>query len=255
MACRLVVGNAVVVALSAMHPHLHPTFRPPWYVRMRIQTLGAEHMSDRDSRTNLVATALATKEAVRRLLSTTMLSSPAMFHALAKLGHPVGLLTSPPAALPPKGMEGAMVAFVYAGIELQAGKSDDYAKTVLAAFERIGGSPSGMGFSWDASWLGMRAECLLVVDGNVLACHLYWLLTLLFVLVVQRQRNCKRPLQDPAAKRGVRDLVDRLPHQLRRLLGTLRRAPHPVVAPRLRASPRHPFAQRGHAAGEHTQRT
>ena len=158
MACRVVVGNAVIVALSAMHPHLHPLFRPPWQTRMRIQAIAARAMSDRDSRPNLVKTALPTKEAVRRLLSTTMLSAPAMHYALHKLGHPVGLLSSPPTALPAKGMEGAMVAYAYAGIELQEGKAVDYARTVLSAFDRVDAATNA-GFAWDASWLGYAFYC------------------------------------------------------------------------------------------------
>ena len=178
MACRVIVGNAVTVALSAMHPHLHPAFRPPWQTRMSIQTIAANAMSDRESRTNLVKTALPTKEAVRRLLSTTMVASPAMFCALQKLGHPVGLLHSPPVALPAKGMEGAMVAFVYAGMDMNDSIEPNYIHSVTSAFEKVD-STSNMGFSWDASWLGacrpkapaqfpvcVCAHCVLVSVGK-----------------------------------------------------------------------------------------
>lgn len=177
MACRLIVGNATVVALSAMHPHLHPTFRPPWQYRMRIQAIAAQEMSDRDSRSNLVSTAVATKEAVRRMLATTMTASPAMFNALRRLGHPVGLLTSPPTAMPHKGMEGAMVAFVFAGLELQRTGGDPkdartYVQTVQYAFDHMGSAGSGMGFAWDASWLGKikRSEEPGRIPPNALFC-------------------------------------------------------------------------------------
>ncbi len=153
MACRIVIGNAVVVALSAMHPHLHPRFRPPWQTRMRIQAVAAHAMSDRSSRPNLVGTALPTKEAMRRMLSTTMLSVPAVYYALHHIGHPVGLLSSPPTALPAKGMEGAMLAYVVAGVDLQSSPDANYVTTVTNAFQKVD-PVSNTSFSWDPSWLG-----------------------------------------------------------------------------------------------------
>ena len=50
-----------------------------------------------------------------------------------------------------------MVAFVYAGMDMNDSIQPDYIHSVTAAFEKVD-STSNMGFSWDASWLGMRAD-------------------------------------------------------------------------------------------------
>lgn len=158
MATRNVVANAAVVALSAMHPYLHPALRPPWNMRMRIMRVAQNKLVDTDARAALVATAAATKEAVRRMLASTMCVVPAMQAGFAHVGHPTGLLVSPPLRTPARGMEGAMVAFVHAGVDMAlelesqlAAAPRDYAAIVNAAFS-VGSVEKAI--EWDAPWLG-----------------------------------------------------------------------------------------------------
>jgi hypothetical protein len=147
MLARIIVSQSVIVALSALHPHIHPCLRPPWNERLRTQTAASHALNDKETRVRLVKTALPTKEAVRRLLSVTMKDSLATFNALARLEHPLGTLTSPPTAMPARGMEAAMIAFARAGVQLRA--PEDYISVITSSFECGGGD-----FSWDSGWLG-----------------------------------------------------------------------------------------------------
>lgn len=158
-ATRLVLTNTIVVALSTLHPFLHPALRPPWDKRMQTIRVGQHLLVDANTRAALTATAPATKEAVRRMLSSTMASSMATQAALAFVGHPVGLLTSPPLALPAVGMEAAMAAFAHAGQALVASNNEVpcYASVVNASFalhtSRSEPSPE-VPLRWDPPWLG-----------------------------------------------------------------------------------------------------
>ena len=162
MATRTIVTNAVVVALSAMHPYLHPVLRPPWYMRMRISRVAQHKLMDSEARSMLVQTAAATKEAVRRMLASTMCAAPAMQAGFAHISHPVGLLVSPPLSMPARGMEGAMAAFVHAGVALATSLNAvvSYSLVVNKAFrtpsdaddEEAGEGDRAM--EWDAPWLG-----------------------------------------------------------------------------------------------------
>ena len=113
-ALRIVLSGAMTVSLVGLHPHVHPALRPPWWLRVRILHVLQTHMNF-DVKTSLVEVASLTKEAVRRLLASTVAATPALHAALAKVGHPVGLLTTPPLRLPHRGMEGSAEAFVAAG--------------------------------------------------------------------------------------------------------------------------------------------
>jgi hypothetical protein len=158
MATRNIVTNAVVIALSAMHPYLHPALRPPWNLRMRITRVAQNKLVDTDAREALVGTAAATKEAVRRMLASTMCAAPAMQAGFAHVSHPAGLLLSPPLNTPARGMEGAMTAFVHAGmrmaLELESALNTpprEYSSIVNAAFSAEGDAKA---MEWDAPWLG-----------------------------------------------------------------------------------------------------
>lgn len=163
MATRLTITNTLVIALSGMHPHLHPAMRPPWWMRQRMCRVAQHALTDASSRKALTETAAATKEAVRRLLSSTVSSSLAMFAALAYVGHPVGHLTTPPSALPAVGMEGAMSAFVHAGIRLMECQTPEasYTHIVNDSFEQHLAREDDdvthvqqTAVVWDAPWLG-----------------------------------------------------------------------------------------------------
>ena len=114
-ALRIVEGNAMTVCMSGMHPHLHPALRLPWWLRFRALRVLQDEMGSGAVRGLLVDGALYTKEAVRRLLASTVAATPAVHAALGRLNHPVGLLTTPPLRLPHRGMEGAMEAFAAVG--------------------------------------------------------------------------------------------------------------------------------------------
>ena len=147
MAARLIIGNATTIALAAMHPYISPARRPNWFCRMQIMRLAQHRLTDADVRAAVVETAVATKECVRRLLATNMVASLATQNALRDLKHPLGLLSSPPMALPPRGLETSMEMFAVAGSWMV--ESGDYAASVNRAFSTDG--------KFDPSWLGAPA--------------------------------------------------------------------------------------------------
>lgn len=150
MAARSVVGSATLVALSALHPHLHPAKRPPWHLRMRVLRVAAHQLTDSELRAQLVGTASATKETVRRLLATVVAAVPATQAVLAHVNHPVGLLTSPPVAMPHRGMEAAMDTFADTGLLMAAG-AGTYVEAVRRCFRPAAEGHDGV---WDPQWLG-----------------------------------------------------------------------------------------------------
>lgn len=177
MATRSLVCNAVVIALSGMHPFLHPALRSPWNLRMRTARVAQHCLTDSEARVALVSTAYATKEAVRRLLASTVQAAPAMQMAFAQVGHPVGLMIAPPIGMPARGMEAAMAAFVDSGLALCSTSNDlSYHLAINSYFSSQtnnadetdqadqANQPS---IEWDAPWLGQHlticdAVCALV---------------------------------------------------------------------------------------------
>ncbi len=165
-ATRIVVMQAVVTALAGFTPFVHPALRPTWFTRMRTLRVAQHLLTDASARATLVAIAGPTKEAVRRLLASTMATVAATQAAYAKTTHPVGHLTSPPAALPPVGMEQSMSAFLSAGFALQRVSAEEafepgfFHKTVSRVFAKQATiksescSPELLSIGWDASWLG-----------------------------------------------------------------------------------------------------
>jgi hypothetical protein len=131
---RMIVGTSATIAMSGMHECIHPATRPVWSRRVKIFQL-AQHMTgSADFRKMVVNTAQYTKELLRRTLASSMHACPAMQKALLVVSHPVGLLTLPPASLPSKGLEGAMSAFVTAGLEMQQSGKMCYDVMVKDAF-------------------------------------------------------------------------------------------------------------------------
>ena len=168
MAARAVVSTALIIALSAMHPFLHPALRPPWHLRMRAQRVAQHKLTDTEMRAAAVGTAAATKEAVRRLLASTIQAAPAMQNAFAHVGHPVGLLVAPPFHLPARGMEAAMSTFASVGVSFALGSfaAMSYVPTVDAAFHdegRQAGEEGPEAVEWEAPWLG---TCLAAGASN-----------------------------------------------------------------------------------------
>lgn len=156
MPLRVVVSTAVIIALSGMHPFLHPALRPPWADRMRIQRTAAHTLPDTDVRTQLVATAASTKEAMRRLLATTVAAVPATTNAFAQVKHPIGLLPSPPLHLPHAGLEAAMATFVRAGMLTTGHSPKPYAEAIAACFRPLRTEDAPVAIEWELSWLGTR---------------------------------------------------------------------------------------------------
>lgn len=166
------MSNAVVVAMSTLHPFLHPCLRPPWAMRMRIMRTAQLHLQDNKVKECLSRSAGSTKEAVRRMLASTMSVAHAMHAAFVRVSHPVGYLTSPPFAMPACGMEAAMVAFLQAGIRLATDSTGqlNYSQVVNASFARHMARESDDPFikvpdddqqaqnhvwmQWHAPWLG-----------------------------------------------------------------------------------------------------
>lgn len=154
---RRVIANALVIALSGMHPFIHPATRPPWQLRMRTAHVVQHMLPDGSLQKMALATSSATKEAIRRMLASSTNVAYAMQHALAELKHPVGSMTSPPLRFPALGMEAAMATFVRAGVELALVPDAEYVETVNRHFEeRSEGQPRAEAckLEWDAPWLG-----------------------------------------------------------------------------------------------------
>lgn len=154
---RRLIAGAVVIALSGMHPFLHPATRPPWQLRMRAMRVAQHMLPDGSFQEMALATSSATKEAIRRMLTSSTNVAYAMQHALAELKHPVGSMTAPPLRFPALGMEAAMATFVRAGTELALVPNADYVATVNRHFqERPDGHPRAelCKLEWDAPWLG-----------------------------------------------------------------------------------------------------
>ena len=163
-ALRSVLSNAMTVSLIGLHPHLHPGLRAPWWLRHQVLAVSRMHAGFGGLGLALVSEAEATKEAVRRMLASTLTACPALHAALAQIGHPAGLLTTPPARLPAIGMASAMEAFGIAADELltelttTAGTADQdesvYMNALQRAFDVDVTRTETHAIPWHASWLG-----------------------------------------------------------------------------------------------------
>lgn len=157
---RSIVQHAIVVCLTGMHPQIHPANRPSWKVRMRILRIADNRLSNLE---HVVKAAMYIKEAVRRLLASTMVSVSAMHASLGNLGHPVRHFHQPPVQFPHIGMEAAMTAFVEAGTSMVTtttamGMTDtpNLPEALDRAFRARseGFTPETGGVKWANSWLG-----------------------------------------------------------------------------------------------------
>lgn len=157
---RPIVHHAIKVCLTGLHPQLHPARRASWSARLCALRVASAACHDR---VDLVKSAAHIKEAVRRLLASTMADECAMHAALAGLGHPVRHLHQPPVQLPHLGMEAAMDAFARAGTSL--GEHHDQLSVALKrAFQQqaaFADDEGDAGLAWEASWLGASPHGLL----------------------------------------------------------------------------------------------
>lgn len=159
---RHVCANSVIVALTAMHPHIHPSLRPGWAERMKIECLASTRLSVSDDiKRVLVEAAPATKEAMRRSLASIVAVLPSTLSAMSAIGHPVGYLTSPPNRLPPRGLEAAMDAFVTAGLSMLEKRTTCLTTEINRAFadHSVAGDVNAPErvrdrLHWNAPWLG-----------------------------------------------------------------------------------------------------
>lgn len=149
--------HALRVCLTGMHPQLHPATRPDWKTRM--MTLRLAYFAT----PHLVEASAYVKEAMRRLIASIMAVTPAAHAALASLGHPVKHLHQPPVQFPHAGMEGAMAAFVDAGVTIAHTSNPGSMSAVLAAafqgrqvqHSTDGGNDCQQEI-WDIRWIGTR---------------------------------------------------------------------------------------------------
>ena len=155
---RTIVGRALVVSCTGLHPCVNPALRAPW----RPRHAGAQRVMRECLGGNLPAllasATSAGREAVRRLLMTTVACAPAMTRALGLAANPVRMMQSPPLCAPVAGAEGCAECFAAAMRELcdvQGGadgpEHDAVAMALVRAFDQPAPSPRQ---KYDATWLG-----------------------------------------------------------------------------------------------------
>jgi hypothetical protein len=161
-----VVGHAVHVCVTGLHPQLHPAVRPGWRERLGSVRLLEAALRSPEAAAMLSRCAAPVKEAMRRCIASIMATTPAAHAALASLGHPVRQLLEPPSALPRAGMEAAMGAFVRAGqtalVALSGVEGDSGARAATralgAAIERAFAAQAHSAPAhpprFDPSWMG-----------------------------------------------------------------------------------------------------
>ena len=148
---RTIVGRALAVSCSGLHECVHPALRAPWPrrhaagKRVFLQTSGERLPA-------LVAGATtAAREAVRRLVVTTVACMPATARALALGGHPMRMLNAPPLCAPAPGVEACAECFAAAMAALLDHPGTELGDALTGAFDEPLPSPRQ---KYDAGWLG-----------------------------------------------------------------------------------------------------
>ncbi len=148
---RTIVGRALAVSCSGLHECVHPALRAPWPrrhaagKRVFLQTSGERLPA-------LVAGATtAAREAVRRLVVTTVACMPATARALALGGHPMRMLNAPPLCAPAPGVEACAECFAAAMAALLDHPGTELGDALTSAFDEPLPSPRQ---KYDAGWLG-----------------------------------------------------------------------------------------------------
>ena len=112
---RFVIGCALVVCLSAMHPCLEPSNRPGWRTRLVASRRAKAALLGEASSETIVCSPDAAKEATRRLLGGLLADSLAARNVAVRLGSPLTRLASPPHDSPARGMLVSMARLAAAG--------------------------------------------------------------------------------------------------------------------------------------------
>ncbi len=151
---RTIVGRALAVSCTGMHENVHPALRLPWRRRhVALKLLFRECTSKRLPELTKTATT-ATREAVRRLLMSTVACMPAATRALALSSHPIRMLQAPPLCAPAPGAEACAEAFASATQSFLSDKNSSagqLADALTYAFDEPMVSPRQR---YDMNWLG-----------------------------------------------------------------------------------------------------
>lgn len=158
---RNIVGRALIVSCTGLHQCVNPALRAPWRPRHTVAKRVASDCLGGKLPALLACATSAGREAVRRLLMTTVACAPAMTRALGLAANPIRIMQSPPLCAPAAGAEGCAECFAAAMRELcDMGRSGDgveefehdaVAMALVRAFDQPAPSPRQ---KYDATWLG-----------------------------------------------------------------------------------------------------
>tara|TARA_B110001452_G_scaffold267100_2_gene275761 strand:+ start:6115 stop:8766 length:2652 start_codon:yes stop_codon:yes gene_type:complete len=162
--------HAVQVALSGMHPCVHPLARPTW--RQRLAILRGNPLSLQCGEMQAFAKVASNmvKEAIRLCIGTLLNEDMATLMAHVQTNQPMAQLQMPPLAMPAASMRACMQTFASVGIELLQAPCTvaDLAERLTGTLsseprsrKKAGASGGGSGpapaVSYCCSWMGGRA--------------------------------------------------------------------------------------------------
>lgn len=134
---RRVVVDAVVVALTGLHPCLLPPNRSSWRKRLVAGRVAVDALLGEAGSALLVRHSDLVKEAMRRLLSGLLVDSLALRNVALRVGAPVGRLVAPPLDTPARGMLNSAAQFVRAACAMVdangAGSATDRLSAALSS--------------------------------------------------------------------------------------------------------------------------
>lgn len=161
---RRVVFDAVLVAVTGLHPCLVPTDRPPWRTRLIAGRIVASALRGDAGSNLLVEHSDLVKEAMRRLLSGLLVDSLAMRNVAVRIGAPIGRLIAPPLDTPARGMLDSMGRFARVAIVIAGGGGGggplEQLSTALVASGEGDGDGDGLVTEEDhsATWIGRSKQ-------------------------------------------------------------------------------------------------
>lgn len=112
---RRVIGMALVVCLSAMHPCIAPPDRAGWRIRMIASRRAQAALLIETAHATISSVPSAAKEATRRMLGGLLVDSIAARNVAHRIGSPSARLVTPPLDAPPAGMLHNMRLLAQAG--------------------------------------------------------------------------------------------------------------------------------------------
>ena len=148
---RTIVGRALAVSCSGLHESVHPALRAPWPRRHAVARRVFKQISNDRLLPLMAGATTAVREAMRRLLLTTVACIPAVARALALGGHPIRMLNAPPLCAPAPGLEACAECFAAATSALLDHPSTELADALTHAFDQPLPWPRQ---KYDAGWLG-----------------------------------------------------------------------------------------------------